>query len=156
MMRFHIRLGLALAVILGSALRADARPQKVDYHSSVCQKISGAIAYDPLGITAVGTTKVVCPLDNITLPGDTTANSLISFKVRYQNSITKCELRSQGTMFVSIPAITNPSPAVAASGSAIVPLPTMADSDPASLHLWCDIPNTGVLGTIQVTTAPSP
>jgi len=156
-MHFKLSFVPLIAASLALAQPAGARPQKLDYHSSVCQRISGTqLLYDNEGFTtSAAKTVVVCPFANITFPLDG-ASTRISFKVRYRSVPTttvtmKCDLRTQGTTFVSIPALpSSVGTSIAASGTATVTLPTMSDSDPASLHLYCEMPVDSWLGTIQI------
>ena len=176
MMRSASFLGLALLVIYSFCMfKANAHPEKIDYHSSICQKMSmmaagGAgggvvpgLAYNAQGVTSVaGDFSIVCPLLFVTGSDDNTGDdaSATTVTVNFTARVTStsiasaCDLRAEtGGAIVSIPSFPIGVTTIAGTGSVV--LPSTASSSPNGLKLVCTpLKQNTLLGSIQIQVQP--
>ena len=168
--------GLAFLIVYSFCMfKANAHPEKVDYHSAICQKMQmiaagGAgggttpgLMYGALGVTAVGGDfSIVCPLIYVTgsdvtstddAPPGSTVTLTLTAKVTSTSTASACELRSESTLFISVP--TFPLGSGTISGSASVVLPSTTAGNPNGLHFTCTpLKQNTQLGSIQIQVQP--
>jgi hypothetical protein len=158
-----------ISAVVAFGLGVVARPLKIDYHASICQKTNNgpAVTYRTDGISVPGgsggTTSVVCPLEQVTFTSDTVATATITFKAWVQAKDTSgedsyCALISGGTTFASIPSFPIALGVVNGNvlGTGVFPVPTATDSNPTEIHVACDFDGAAFLGTMQVKMVDHP
>jgi hypothetical protein len=164
-MRVSMIVGVLLVIFIAAyGIRVNARPKKIDYHSTICQKTNSSavgtlLAYqsDGIAVTLMSgkTLSVVCPLEHITNGDEQVGNVDATFTIWVQGgSGNTCQLWSVGSNVASISSF--PSSQGVRSGTAVLPVPTATDADPISLHVTCDFASTSWLGNIEVKMADHP
>jgi len=172
-MRSYRFLGLVVvALIVVWTVGASARPKRIDYHPSICQKesvvggVGGAgggagpsLSYSSMGVMVVGAElDVLCPLEHVTDDDDSSAGPVsltVSVKVPFSPSTASyCDVRTESdTNFISLPTSpsTFPMPSGTATATGPLLLPTTAPGgSPMGMLLFCDLKQNTIIGSIEV------
>jgi hypothetical protein len=171
-MRSSLILALGLIGLFGVfTFQANARPNKIDYHSGICQKMAvigaggaggGApgpsLTYSSMGVKATGgDISIVCPLQHVTFNEDTSSGPLnltVTAKVlAWPGTTSICDLRSENTGFVSIPVNLTGLGSIPKSNAEV--LPTNGTGNVSSMRFLCtNLKMDTQLGTIQIQIDP--
>jgi hypothetical protein len=158
-MRTFVLVLVASAGLCAVGPRADARPYKFDFHPWLCQKTGGlgAINYGVSIVSAYfAEMDVSCPLSNITLAGDGTNGTTMSYQLTYLGAISNCWVVKDwiGVEWVQIPPdATKSSPNVQWGVPTPVQLPAANSSDPpVKIYLTCHLSAWSSLTGMEVIT----
>lgn len=176
-MRSASLMGLVLLVVYSFCMfKANAHPEMIDYHSSICQKMQmmaagGAgggtvpgLLYSPTGVTSVaGDFSIVCPLlfvsgrDDSSTDDASATTVTVNFTakvVSFSSTASQCELRAEiSGAIVSIPSFPTGITTIGGSGSALYP--SSAAGSPNGLRFTCTpLKQNTQLGSIQVQVQP--
>jgi hypothetical protein len=176
-MRSASLLGLVSLIVYSFCIfKANAHPEKIDYHPAICQPMIAAggaggttpgLQYNLYTVKSVGgDVNIVCPLLLITGSDDnpsddasaSTVTANFAAKLVAAGTAPNCELRSEYTWIASIPAFALGSGTIAGSGS--LPLPVTSTFPPTALtpigfHFTCTpLTKNSQLGSIEVQVQP--
>jgi hypothetical protein len=175
-MRSVSLLGLAFLIVYSFCIfKANAHPEKVDYHPAICQRLGAAgaggsgLQYNLYTVTAMnGDVNIICPLMLVTgsddNPSDDASASTVTVnfaaRVVGMNTAlsTNCELRSESTSVVaSIPSFPFGSGSIAGTGTLALPVTSTSPTPlvPTGFHFYCQpLRQNFQLGSIEVQVQP--